>query len=1533
MEKHFLEVFPELQISDSVKKLFEKVAVTKVAVTSTRELLRVYIISETWIHKKYIRAVEKAIKDQCFSDTEIHVRIIEKFHLSGQYTAENLFPDYRDSILMELRDYSIFEYNLLRQAEYEFTASDEMTLTIEESVVLEGKAEELIRIMEKIFCERCGLHLKITLKQKAARMSKARKNSDLLIEQEVAAIAERLRKNRENNAGEEASGSEELMLQNTEKPEKKEQKKAAAGDKKEETKKAPVEAKAAHSDQRKSFGGGGTFRKGGGDYRRGLKRSDNPDVIYGRDIEEDAIEIRTIEGEMGEVVIRGCVRALETRDIRNEKTIIMMDITDFTDTITVKIFLATEQVPELTQDLKKGAFVKMKGVTTIDRFDSQLTIGSVVGIKKISDFRAGRMDTWPQKRVELHCHTKMSDMDGVSEVKDIVKQAYKWGHSAIAITDHGALQSFPDANHFIEDIDRAYRSKYKEEHPDVTKEELKLIHDPFKVIYGVEAYLVDDSKEIVVNAKGQDLQGTFVVFDLETTGFSPVNNRIIEIGAVKVENGEITDRFSTFVNPQIPIPFRIEELTSINDNMVMDSPVIEEILPQFLEFVGDAVLVAHNAGFDVSFVEENCRRLGMEQTFTYLDTVALARILLPQLNRFKLDTVAKALHINLHHHHRAVDDAECTAEIFLKFVEMLAKQDVFDLDGINELGSTSLEKIKKLPTYHAIILAKNEIGRINLYRLVSWSHLQYYNRRPRIPKSAINQYREGLILGSACEAGELFQAILEGKPEQEVIRIANFYDYLEIQPIGNNAFMIREEDREDIKTEKDLQDLNRKIVKLGEQLHKPVMATCDVHFLNPEDEIYRRIIMAGKGFKDADQQAPLFLHTTEEMLKEFAYLGQEKAEEVVIDNPNKIADMCEHIAPVRPDKCPPVIENSDKTLREICYNKAHEIYGEDLPPIVSERLERELNSIISNGFAVMYIIAQKLVWKSNDDGYLVGSRGSVGSSFVATMAGITEVNPLSPHYYCEVCHYYDFDSEEVKAFSGRAGCDMPDKKCPVCGTALRKEGFDIPFETFLGFKGNKEPDIDLNFSGEYQGNAHRYTEVIFGTGHTFKAGTIGTLADKTAFGYVKNYYEERGQRKRVCEINRIVEGCVGVRRTTGQHPGGIVVLPHGEEIYSFTPVQHPANDTETDIITTHFDYHSIDHNLLKLDILGHDDPTMIRMLEDLTGLNARNIPLDDKAVMSLFSSTEALGITPDQLVECPLGSLGIPEFGTDFAMQMLIDTQPKEFSDLVRIAGLAHGTDVWLGNAQVLIQEGKATISTAICTRDDIMIYLIQKGLDSEQSFTIMESVRKGKGLKPEWEEEMRKHDVPDWYIWSCKKIKYMFPKAHAAAYVMMAWRIAYCKVYYPLAYYAAYFSIRADDFNYELMCQGEDRLKMHMRDYKKRSDTLSKKEQDTYKDMRSVQEFYARGFEFLPIELEKANASRFQIIDGKLMPSLSTIDGMGDKAAEAVVEAVKDGPFLSKDDFWQRTKVSKSVIDVMDDLGILGDLPESNQLSLFDFS
>ena len=802
-----------------------------------------------------------------------------------------------------------------------------------------------------------------------------------------------------------------------------------------------------------------------------------------------------------------------------------------------------------------------------------------------------------------------------------------------------------------------------------------------------------------------------------------------------------------------------------------------------------------------------------------------------------------------------------------------------------------------------------------------------------------------MLIGSACEAGERYQAVLNNKSDETIARLVEFYDYLEIQPLGNNQFMVDSPKYSQIRSDEDLKDINRKIVKLGEEFHKPVVATCDVHFLDAEDEVYRRIIMTGKGFGDADSQPPLYLRTTEEMMEEFAYLGSKKAHEVVIENTVKISDMIEKISPVRPDKCPPVIEDSDQMLRDICYSKAHSMYGDPLPEIVVERLERELNSIISNGFAVMYIIAQKLVWKSVEDGYLVGSRGSVGSSFAATMAGITEVNPLSPHYYCPNCFYSDFESEEVRAYAGGCGYDMPDKLCPNCGKPLVKDGFDIPFETFLGFKGNKEPDIDLNFSGDYQSNAHKYTEVIFGEGQTYRAGTIGTLADKTAYGFVKNYYEEHGQGKRKCEIERILQGCTGIRRSTGQHPGGIIVLPLGQDINSFTPVQHPANDMTTDIITTHFDYHSIDHNLLKLDILGHDDPTIIKMLEELveqlTGkpFKATDIPLDDQGVMKLFQDTSSLGITPDDIGGCPVGCLGIPEFGTDFVIQMVVDTKPKTLSDLIRISGLSHGTDVWLNNAQELIKSGKATISTAICTRDDIMTYLINKGMDSEESFTIMERVRKGLVAKgkckdwPEFKKDMIEHGIPDWYIWSCEKIKYMFPKAHAAAYVMMAFRIAYCKVYYPLAYYAAYFSIRASAFSYELMCQGKEKLEFYMNDYKRRSDSLSKKEQDTLKDMKIVQEMYARGFEFLPLDIYRAKATKFQIIDGKLMPPLSSIEGMGDKAADAVEMAAADGPYLSKDDFRQRTKVSKTVIDFMADLGMFGDLPETNQLSLFDFS
>lgn len=1481
-----------------MKGLLSEATVTKVASNRNRDFIRVYFDNTRLIPKRDIWRLEEDMRQQLFPNQKMQIKLMEHYRLSSQYTAKTLLDTYKESMLCEIKEYSLLLYNIFRKAEIRFEEDMQMTLILEDTLIARESQDELIEVLDKIIRERCGIQTKFDIQFVEKKESHYKKNTDHQIDLEVESIVRRTAAAKSEHEQEHA---EDEMLGAVAKENEADTSKAQSP--KEQSAKVAKTKSAADAGSRQNGKKGGVKKR-----EYGLKRSDNPDVFYGRDFDEEAVTIDTIQGEVGEVVIRGQIIDTDMRELRNgEKTIVKIVITDFTDTIAAKIFVKNEQRDELMEHLKKGNFIKIKGVTTMDKFDHEIGLSFLAGMKKIPDFTTPRLDNSMEKRVELHCHTKMSDMDGVSDVKDIIKRAKSWGHKAIAITDHGAVQAFTDAYHSVSP------------------------EDDFKVIYGVEAYLVDDLKEIITNSKNQSLDDSYVVFDLETTGFSPNTCKIIEIGAVKVENGTITERFSEFVNPQVPIPFKIEELTGIRDDMVMGAETIEEILPRFMEFCEGCVMIAHNAEFDMSFIRKNCMDLDIPCDHTVGDTVAMARILLPALHRFKLDTVAKALKISLENHHRAVDDAECTAHIFVKFIEMLKERHIETLNDLNSLGATSVDTVKKLPTHHAIILAQNEVGRINLYRLVSESHLTYYAKRPRIPKSLYLKYKEGLCIGSACEAGELYQAILNGRPQEEIARLVNFYDYLEIQPLGNNMFML-ESDKAPVETIEELQEINRKICRLGEEFHKPVVATCDVHFLDPQDEVYRRIIMAGKGFKDSDDQAPLYLRTTEEMLAEFEYLGSEKAREVVITNPNKIAAMCERIEPVRPDKCPPVIENSDQMLRDICYNKAHEMYGEELPPIVQERLERELNSIISNGYAVMYIIAQKLVWKSNEDGYLVGSRGSVGSSFAATMSGITEVNPLRPHYYCKKCHYSDFDSKEVLAYAGRSGCDMPDKNCPVCGEPLTKDGFDIPFETFLGFKGNKEPDIDLNFSGDYQGKAHRYTEVIFGEGQTFRAGTIGTLADKTAFGYAKNYYEERGIAKRNCEIDRIVQGCVGIRRTTGQHPGGIIVLPVGEEIYSFTPVQHPANDMETDIITTHFDYHSIDHNLLKLDILGHDDPTMIRMLEDLTGIDAQQIPLDEPTVMSLFLNTSALGVEPEDLGGCPLGSLGIPEFGTDFVIQMLIDTKPQSFSDLIRISGLSHGTDVWLGNAQTLIEEGKATISTAICTRDDIMIYLIGMGLESELSFTIMESVRKGKGLKDEWIEEMKAHDVPDWYIWSCQKIKYMFPKAHAAAYVMMAWRIAYCKVYYPLAYYAAFFSIRATAFNYELMCQGKEKLNYFIKDYEKRKDTLTKKEQDTVKDMRIVQEMYARGFTFLPLDVYTAKARYFQIIDGKLMPALNTIEGLGDKAAEAIEDAAKQGAFLSKDDFRQRTKVSKTVIDLMSDLGLLEGLPETNQLSLFDF-
>ena len=1522
-----MEVFPTLHLEGDCKVYMEDVRVDRVVTTRARDLLKVYISCDNIIEKEYIYKVEKELHKQLFSALEggkegPEVKLYETFHLSAQYDAPAVFGAYKNSMLLELKEYSPMLHSMLKSAEMSFEADDKVVLTMEDIPLYHQKSGELLQILDKIVCERCGVRAFFEVAYEEPKESKYREEDDIKIARRIAEIAGNRAAISQTSDSEyvDMSGVDGNEFEHTASPMQGADAKIA-----EQPQKQPVQKAEPAQPPKKEFKKEG--KKDFKSFRRQGRRSDNPDVLYGYDVEGEIVPMDQILDEMGEITIRGKVLSVEEREIRNEKTIVSFFITDFTDTMKCKMFCPNEELPNIREGVKKGAFLLVRGLCAMDSFDKDLTI-SIKSLQKTKDFTVTRMDHSAKKRVELHCHTKMSDMDGVSDVIDIVKRAYKWGHPAIAITDHGVVQALADVFHTWQDLYKGAKAEAEKEGKQLDRQ------DFFKVICGCEIYLVDDLKNIVVNPKGQSLMDSFVVFDIETTGFSSVTNHIIEIGAVKVENGKIVDRFSTYVNPQEPIPYRITKLTTITDADVMDAPTIDQVLPEFFAFCEGCVLVAHNASFDIGFIKENARRLELPYAYTHVDTLAMARVLLPQLAKFTLDHVAKTVGVSLENHHRAVDDAEATAEIFEKFIPMLLEKGAHDLDAVNELGRTSTDYVRKTPSYHAIVLAKNDVGRVNLYKLISASHLQYFNRRPKVPKSLILENREGLILGSACEAGELYRALLRGAPQAEIADIVNFYDYLEIQPNGNNAFMIDSDksDHENIHSMEDIQEINKKICDLGEEFHKPVCATCDVHFLDPEDEVYRRIIMAGNGFKDADSQAPLYLRTTEEMLAEFEYLGSDKAREVVVDNTNLIADMVDSIDPVRPDKCPPVIENSDQTLTDICYRRAHEIYGEVLPDIVEKRLEKELNSIISNGFAVMYIIAQKLVWKSVEDGYLVGSRGSVGSSFVANMAGITEVNSLSPHYYCKKCHYYDFDSPEVKAYAGKAGCDMPDKICPNCGEKLVKDGFDIPFETFLGFKGDKEPDIDLNFSGEYQSKAHKYTEVIFGYGQTFRAGTIGTLAEKTAYGYVMKYYEERGIHKRRCEIERIAEGCTGVRRSTGQHPGGIVVLPLGEEINSFTPVQHPANDMTTDIVTTHFDYHKIDHNLLKLDILGHDDPTMIRMLQDLTGIDPTKIPLDDKDVMSLFQNTDALGVKPEDILGCKLGSLGIPEFGTDFAMQMLIDTQPTSFSDLVHIAGLSHGTDVWLGNAQTLIEEGKATISTAICTRDDIMIYLMQMGVEAGLSFTIMESVRKGKGLKDEWIATMKEHNVPDWYIWSCKKIKYMFPKAHAAAYVMMAWRIAYCKVNYPLAYYAAFYSIRADCFSYELMCQGKEHLEAVLADYNRRKDELSKKEQDSIRDLRIVQEMYARGFEFMPIDIYKAHSRLFQIIDGKIMPSLGSIDGMGDKAAEAMMEAAKDGPFLSRDDLRSRSKAPQNVIDKMGELGLLGSLPQSNQLSLFDF-
>ena len=1254
---------------------------------------------------------------------------------------------------------------------------------------------------------------------------------------------------------------------------------------------------------------------------RDLGNAKPGDVIYGNTIKAPLMPISAINENSTVVCFEGTVFGYETKEIKSKKsgkefTLVMLDVTDFEDSISVQFFIETKEGSEEVVaavnkafgkvnkavekgGLKAGVYVTIRGKAQYNDYAKEVVV--MANAVCYGQPPEAKMDMAEKKRVELHLHTQMSQMDAVSSAGALIDRAVSWGHKAIAITDHGVVQSYPDA--------------------------LKASgnNEKIKVIYGVEGYLVDDSARICENVS--ETNNRFVVFDIETTGLDKYKEEITEIGAVLVEDGQVTERWGTFVNPEKPIPAKISELTSITDDMVADAPKVKDALTDFFKFCQGAVLVAHNAKFDTGFIKEKAKKCGLSYDFGHLDTLMLAKCLYPNLPNYKLNTLTKHLNVVLENHHRAVDDAKATADIFVKMLEELKLQGNENITLLNEkydMRSAS----KRNRANHIILLAKNLQGVRHIYEMVSKSHLEYFFRTPRLPRSLIEEKREGLIIGSACEAGELFSAVVNGEADDVIEKIVSFYDYLEIQPIGNNQYMIRSDEFPHINTDEDLQDLNRKIVALGEKYNKPVVATCDVHFMDPEGADYRRILMHYKGFSDADNQAPLYFRTTEEMLEEFAYLGKEKAYEVVVTNTNLIADMVEPVRPIPTTKCPPVIDGAKEGIVNDSMTKAKAIYGDPLPEVVQKRLDKELYSITTYGFSVMYKIAQELVRKSLSDGYLVGSRGSVGSSFVAFLSDITEVNSLPAHYICPNCKNFEL----VGSDTGISGCDLPDKVCPVCGTEYKKDGHDIPFETFLGFKGDKEPDIDLNFSGEYQPTIHKYTETYFGEGHVFRAGTIGTVAEKTAFGYVKKYAEEKGISIRNAEMKRLATGCVGVKRTSGQHPGGIIVVPYTNDIHEFCPVQHPADDVKSNIITTHFDYHSIDQNLLKLDELGHDDPTVIRMLEDLTGVDAKTIPLGDKKTLSLFTSNEALNIIDGEDIGTELGTYGIPEFGTKFVRQMLEDTKPEKFSELVRISGLSHGTDVWLGNAQELIRQGLCDLSHSICARDDIMIYLIACGVEAGHAFKIMENVRKGKGLSTEDEEAMRAAGVPEWYMDSCKKIKYMFPKAHAVAYVTMAFRIAWFKVYYPEAFYIAYFSVRADDFDASIMTKGIGVARNALNELKekKNNGTISPKEENLMPILEICIEMYARGVGFIPIDLYKSEATNFVPTENGILPPLNAFPGMGDNAARAIVEARKDGEFRTIEEFRTRTGVTKTIIEMLVEEGCL-DIPETDQVSLFD--
>lgn len=1444
MQKKFLDVFHTLKLNEYQKNLVENISVERI-VKLKNNSLSVNVVSSVLVKKKDIAEIEKLMS----IEYKIGIDIKERFELSSNYTVEKLVESCKEDIGHDLKSYGLLMYKLFTEAAFTFFDNGECIAKIPKLYAYEVRAEKFKSLFEKILLNKFG--------------------KTVILKFELVSI--------ENIST--ATSSIPMDIIKTSRKDKK------SNDNEPDFKIPKVEKQDKITEEKN------VRKKSKSKFSRLIKE----------DLTIPEFKIADIGDIPGEYILDATIISFESRQIREGLQLITFVLTDFTDSISAKIFVSDEDYDEALSYLSKGKFIRIKGRCDIDSYEKEFMMSTISGIQIINNFKINRKDSAPIRRIELSAHTKMSKMEAVCDIGDIIKRANEWGHPALAISDFGVVHGFPNA----------------------MKEAKKF--EGFKVIYGMTANMVDDDIKIVNSADDRSLDCEMVVFDIETTGFNAGFDKIIEIGAVKIKNGKVSDDyFHEFVNPERPLSYDIINLTKIVDDDLSSAETIDKVLPRFLDYIGDAVICAHNAAFDMSFINKNAADLNLNVGKTVLDTLTLSRRLIKGIKNYKLGTLAKKFNIKLENAHRANDDAKATAEVLVELLEMAKKQDINTLNEINtELGLTT-DDIKLIYPNNVSMLIKNDVGRINLYTMVSLSHLEYFKVNAKIPKSMVRKYREGILIGTGNIDGELQQAILRGKRRYEIEKIMELYDYIEVQPPSHYIA-----DSKQFTNIEDVYQFIKKIIDVGKRLNKPVVATGDVHFIDPEDNIYRKIVKYGDK-KTLKFDAPLHFMTTDEMLKEFSFLDERTANEIVITNTHLINDQIENISPVRPDKCPPIIEDSDKELSRLCYEKAHEIYGSKLPDVVEARLKKELTSIIGNGFAVMYIIAQKLVKKSNDDGYMVGSRGSVGSSFAATMSGITEVNPLPPHYYCKNCHYSEFDSEVIRENVGLCGCDLPDKLCPVCGEKLCKEGFDIPFETFLGFKGNKEPDIDLNFSGEYQNRAHKETEVIFGKGQTFRAGTISGVAEKTAFGYAKGYLEEEGINKRRCEVNRLASGVEGVKKTTGQHPGGIIVLPKGENIYSFTPIQRPADDETSNIITTHFDYHSIDHNLLKLDILGHDDPTMIRRLEDLTGIDAKTIPFDEPKVMSIFHNPDALKITSEDILGCKVGCRGIPEFGTDFTINMVIDTKPKNFTDLLKISGLSHGTDVWVGNAQELINSGQATISECICTRDDIMTFLISKGLEQELAFTIMESVRKGKGLKPEWEEAIREHGIPEWYIWSCNKIKYMFPKAHAVAYVMMAYRIAYFKVYHPLEYYTAFFSIRASAFNYKLMCMGKNKLEYEIHKYKEKA-ALTKVEKDTLKDMMIVQEMYARGYEFAKIDLYKADDTKFQILDGKIMPSISVIDGLGEKAASLIVSEARKSKFISKDDLKKRCKLSNTAIELMTELGLLSDLPDTNQISIFD--